>query len=65
MRSEEQNQLLCHCERSEAIHFTACTALNHGLPRRYAPRNDLHLIDSGACNKRRRTLALALQPRRK
>ena len=39
-------QLLCHCERSEAIHFTACTALNHGLPRRYAPRNDLYLYSA-------------------
>src|SRR5690554_7952776 len=28
------------CERSEAIHLANHAALNHGLPRRYAPRRD-------------------------
>ena len=28
-----------HCERSEAIHVFDLTNI-HGLPRRYAPRND-------------------------
>ncbi len=29
------------CERSEAIHLANHTVLNHGLPRRYAPRRDV------------------------